>query len=247
MSTAIVMERIAEVSPRLNARIAGAFYLVTILTRMFVEIFVRNRLVVSDNAAATANNILAHEPLWRLGFATDIIAFASYIALAALLYELFKPVNRTLSLVAAFFGLVASVVHAISSLFHLAPLVLLGGAPYLTVFTVEQLQALALVFLRLRAAAYHNIGLVFFGLYLLSVGILIFKSAFLPRIIGVVMVLAGLSYMPFLSPPLARSMQPYILFFPAIGQISLTLWLLVMGVNAQRWKEQFNASRDRLS
>ena len=246
MSTAIVMERIAQVSPRLNARIAGVFYLVTILTRMFVEIFVRNRLVVSDNAAATANNIVAHEPLWRLGFATDIIAFASYIALAALLYELLKPVNQSLSLVAAFFGLVASVVHAISSLFHLAPLVLLGGAPYLTVFTVEQLQALALVFLRLRAAAYHNIGLVFFGLYLLSVGILIFKSAFLPRVIGVVMVLAGLSYMPFLSPPLARSMQPYILFFPAIGQISLTLWLLVMGVNAQRWKEQFNASRDRL-
>jgi Domain of unknown function (DUF4386) len=245
MSTAIVMERIAQVSPRLNARIAGVFYLVTILTRMFVEIFVRNRLVVSDNAAATANNIVAHEPLWRLGFATDIIAFASYIALAALLYELLKPVNQSLSLVAAFFGLVASVVHAISSLFHLAPLVLLGGAPYLTVFTVEQLQALALVFLRLRAAAYHNIGLVFFGLYLLSVGILIFKSAFLPRIIGVVMVLAGLSYMPFLSPPLARSMQPYILFFPAIGQISLTLWLLVMGVNAQRWKEQLNAARDR--
>jgi len=85
MSTAVVMERIAEASPRLNARIAGAFYLVTILTRMFVEIFVRNRLVVSDNAAATATNILAHEPLWRLGFATDIIAFASYIALTALL------------------------------------------------------------------------------------------------------------------------------------------------------------------
>ena len=77
MSTAVVMERIAEVSPRLKARIAGAFYLVTILTRMFVEIFVRNRLVVSDNAAATATNILAHEPLWRLGFATDIMAFAS--------------------------------------------------------------------------------------------------------------------------------------------------------------------------
>jgi len=245
MNISLATKRVPEVSPRLNARIAGVFYLVTILSRMFVEIFVRNRLVVSDNAAATATNILAHEPLWRLGFAIDIIAFASYIALTALLYELFKPVNRSLSLGAAFFGLAASVVHAISSLFHLAPLVLLGGGPYLSVFTVEQLQALALVFLRLRAAAYHNIGLVFFGLYLLSVGILIFKSAYLPRIIGVVMVLAGLSYMPFLSPPLARSMQPYILFFPAIGQISLTLWLLVMGVNAQRWKEQVNASRDR--
>jgi hypothetical protein len=241
MSTAVMMERITEASPRFRARIAGVFYLLTIVTRMFVEIFVRNRLVVSDDAAATAANILAHEPLWRWGFATDIIAFASYVALAALLYEVFKPVSRSLSLVAAFFSVVASVVQAISSLFHLAPLVLLGGAPYLRVFTVEQLQALALVFLRLRAAAYHNIGLVFLGLYILLVGILILRSTFLPRVLGGLMVLAGLSYVLFLSPPLVRSLQPYILVFPGVGQISLCLWLLVMGVNAQRWKEQASA------
>jgi uncharacterized protein DUF4386 len=233
-----MMERIAEASPRSKARIAGVFYLLTILTRMFVETFVRNQLVVSDDASATATNILAHETLWRWGFAADIIAFASYVVLTALLYELFRPVNRSLSLVAAFFSLVACVVQAISSLFHLAPLVLLGGAPYLKVFTAEQLQALALVFLRLRAAAYHNIGLVFFGLYCLLVGILILRSTFLPRIFGVLMVLAGLSYVLFLSPPFARSLQPYILVFPGVGQISLTLWLLVIGVNVQRWKEQ---------
>jgi len=242
MGTAVMMERIAEASPRFKARIAGVFYLLTTLTRMFVEIFVRNRLVVSDDAAATATNILAHEPLWWWGFAADILAFASYIALTALLYELFKHVNRSLSLVAAFFSLVACVVQAISSLFHLAPLVLLGGARYLNVFTVEQLQALALVFLRLRAAAYHNIGLVFFGLYCLLVGILILRSTFLPRILGVLMVLAGLSYVLFLSPPLVRSLQPYILVFPGVGQISLTLWLLVIGVNEQRWKEQASAA-----
>ena len=238
MSTAVITERITATSPRLTARTAGVFYLLTILTRMFVEIFVRNRLVVSDDAAATAANIMAHEPLFRLGFAADIIAFASYIALTALLYELFKPVNRSLSLVAAFFSLVACVVQAISSLFHLAPLVLLGGAPYLRAFTVEQLQALALMFLRLRAAAYHNIGLVFFGLYCLLVGVLILRSTFLPRILGVLMVLAGLSYVLFLSPPLARSLQPYILVFPGVGQIALTLWLLGIGVNAQRWTTQ---------
>src|SRR5713226_9563298 len=135
MSAAVMMERIAEASPRLKARIAGVFYLLTTLTRMFVEISVRNRLVVSDDAAATATNILAHEPLWRWGFAADIIAFASYVALTALFYELFKPVNRSVSLVAAFFSLVACGVQAVSSLFHLAPLVLLGGAPYLSVFT----------------------------------------------------------------------------------------------------------------
>jgi len=233
-----MMEQIAAASPRLKARIAGVFYLVTIVARVIADAFVRNRLVVSDDAAATATNIMAHEPLFRLGFAADIIAFASYIALTALLYELFKPVNRSLSLVAAFFSLVAAVVQAISSLFHLAPLFLLGGAPYLRVFTVEQLQALALVFLRLRAAAYHSIGLVFFGLYCLLVGILILRSAFLPRSLGVLMVLAGLSYVLFLSPTLAWSLQPYILVFPGVGQISLCLWLLVIGVNAQRWKEQ---------
>src|ERR1700687_183005 len=131
MSAAIMVERIAEASPQFKARMAGVFYLLTTLTRMFVEIFVRNRLVVSDDAAATATNIMAHEPLWRWGFAADIIAFASYIAFAALLCEVVKPVNRSLSLVAAFFSLVAAVVQAISSLFHLAPLFLLGGAPYL--------------------------------------------------------------------------------------------------------------------
>jgi hypothetical protein len=245
MSTTVMMQPTADASPRLKARIAGVLYLVTILTRMFVEIFVRNRLMVSDDAAATAANIMAHEPLWWWAFAGDIIAFASYIALAALLYELFKPVNRSLSLVAAFFTLVASVVQAISSLFHLAPLFLLGGARYLNVFTVEQLQALALVFLRLRAAAYHNIGLVFFGLYLLLVGILILKSTFLPRILGVLMVLAGLSYVLFLSPPLVRFLQPYILVFPGVGQISLCLWLLGIGLNAQRWTEQASIAGER--
>jgi len=240
-----MMERIAEASPRFRARMAGVFYLLTILTRMIVEILVRGRLVVSDDAAATATNILAHEPLWRWGFAADIIAFASYVALTALFYELFKPGSRSVSLSAAFFSLVACAVQAVSSLFHLAPLVLLGGTPYLRVFNLEQLQALALMFLRLRAQCYHNIGLVFFGLYCLLIGYLIFRSTFLPRIIGLLMMLAGLSYIMFLSPPLVRYLQPYILFFPGVGQISLTLWLLVMGVNVQRWKEQASAAAVR--
>jgi len=238
MNASQLTERITEVSPRFTARMAGVLYLITIVARMLVEILVRKRLVVADDAAATATNIMAHEPLWQWGFAGDIISFASYVALTALLYELFKPVNRNVSLVSAFFGVVASVVQAVSSLFHLAPLFLLGSATYLQVFTVAQLQALALVFLRLRAAAYHSIGLVFFGVYLLLVGILILRSAFLPRVLGVLLVLAGFSYVLFLSPPLMHSLQTYILIFPGVGQISLCLWLLAIGVNEQRWKEQ---------
>lgn len=232
----------AHPSPQLQARIAGMLYLLTILARVIADAFVRNRLVVSDDAVATATNIMAQEPLFRLGFAADLLAFASYVALTAILYELFKPVNRGLSLAAASFSLVACAVQALSSLFHLAPLLLLGGAPYLGVFGVEQLQALASMFLRLRAAAYHNIGLVYFGVYCLLVGILILKSTFLPRILGALMALAGLSYLAFLSPLFARSLQPYILVFPGVGQVSLCLWLLVMGVNAQRWDEQATAT-----
>src|SRR6478672_7237990 len=158
-------DSIAELSPSRRARIAGAFYLLTILARMFVEISVRNRFIVSDSPATTASNILGHEALFRIGFAADNVAFAAYLVLTALLYQLFRPVNKSISLIAVYFSLVACVVQAVSSLFHLAPLVLLGGATYLRAFSAEQLQTLALVFLKLRALCYHNIGLVFFGIY----------------------------------------------------------------------------------
>ena len=238
MTTAASRLRTDHASPLTTARIVGAFYLLTIATRMLVEIFVRNRFIVSDDAAATAANVLAHEPLFRLGFAADMVAFASYVVLTALLYGLLKPVNRSVSLVAAFLSLVACAVQALSSVFYLIPVVLLKKSPYTNAFTREQLQALVLVFFSLRAMCYHNIGLVFFGLYCLLIGYLILMSAFLPRVIGALMMLAGCSYANFVSPPLVAQLQPYILVFPAVGQISLTLWLLVIGVNAQRWTEQ---------
>jgi hypothetical protein len=236
-----MMERIGETSPRFKARIAGVFYLLTILARVIADAFVRNRLVVSDDAAATATNIMAHEPLFRLGFAADIIAFASYIALTALLYELFKPVNRSLSLVAAFFSLVACVVQAISSLFHLAPLFILGGAHYLSVFSREQLQALALLFLKVNDHG-AAIALVFFGFYALLTGYLTIRSTFLPWILGVLGMFGGLGWLSFLYLPLGYRLFPYIAALGLLGAASLILWLLVFGVNEQRWKEQASAA-----
>ena len=190
MSTAVMTERIREASPRFKAKIAGVFYLLTILTGGFA-LFVSGRLVVSGDAAATATNILAHEPLFRLAFAAELIMNACYIAVTALFYDLFKPVNRSLSLLAAFFSLVGCAIGAVSCLFYLAPLVVLGGAQYLSVFKVEQLQALAFIFLKLHTQAF-NIGIVFFGFYCLLIGYLILRSTFLPRILGAGMVFAGL-------------------------------------------------------
>jgi hypothetical protein len=237
-----MMERIAEASPRCKARIAGVFYLLNGLTYGFAMGSVRGKLVVYGDAAATAHNILAHEPLYRLGFAADLIAAVCYITVTLLLYDLFKPVNRSLSLLAAFFSLVGCAVMALCTLFHLAPLVVLGGAQYLSVFKVEQLQALALMFLKLHAQA-SSIYMVFFGCYCLLIGYLIFRSTFMPRIVGVFMAIAGLGYLTFLSPPLANYLFPHILIpAGALGEGSLVVWLLVFGVNVQQWKEQASAA-----
>jgi len=234
-----MMERIGEASPRFTARIAGVFYLMVFLTA--VPVLAGGRLVVSGDAAATATNILAHEALFRLGWAFNLIATACYIVVTALFYDLFKPVNRSVSLTAAFFSVVGCALGALSGVFQLAPLAVLGGPQYLSVFTVEQLQALALLLLKLQAQAY-NIGLVFFGFYCILIGYLIFRSLFLPRILGALMVFAGLGWLTFLSPPLANHLSPYILAPGLLGEGSLTLWLLVIGVNAQRWKEQAGAA-----
>jgi hypothetical protein len=158
-----------------------------------------------------------------------------------LFYELFKPVNRSLSLVAAFFSLVGCAILAFGGLFQLAPLVVLGGSPYLSVFKVEQLRALAQMFLQLNTEA-ANIYLVFFGFYDLLIGYLIFRSAFLPRILGVLMALAGLGWLTFLSPPLGNHLSPYNLVLGFVAELLLMLWLLVMGVNVQRWNAQASAA-----
>src|SRR5580693_514470 len=153
-----MMERMAEASPRPRARITGVVYLFYFLTAVIGEFFLKG-LVVDGDAAATANNLLAHQPLFRLGLATGLIATVCYVAVTALFYDLFKPVNRGLSLLAAFFSLVGCAILAFASVFQLAPLVVLGGGQYLSVFKVEQLRALALLFLELNTQS-ANICLV---------------------------------------------------------------------------------------
>jgi uncharacterized protein DUF4386 len=240
MSTAVMMKRIAEATPRPSARITGVVYLLYFLTAVLGGFFMRG-IVVDGDAAATANNLLAHQPFFRLGLATGLIATACYIAVTALFYELFKPVNRGLSLLAAFFSLVGCAVQAFGSIFQLAPFVVLGSSQYLSVFKVEQLRAVALMFLELNTLAV-NICLVFFGFYDLLIGYLIFRSAFLPRILGGLMAFAGLGWLTFLSPPLANYLSPYNLVLGFLAELLLMLWLLVKGVNVQRWKDQASAA-----
>src|SRR5579862_1255923 len=240
MSTAVMVERIAGTSPRPRAKITSVFYLLYFLAAVAELIFLKG-LVVNGDAASTANNILAHQPLFRLGLATGLIATACYVAVTALFYDLFKPVNRSLSLLAAFFSLVGCAILAFASLFQLAPLVVLGGAQYLSVFKVEQLRALASLFLELYGLTV-SICFVFFGVYCVLLGYLIFWSSFLPRFLGVLMAFAGLGWLTFLFPPLANQLSPYNLALGFLAELALMLWLLVMGVDVQRWKEQARAA-----
>lgn len=226
-----------ETSPRLKARMAGVFYVLTGAASVIGGMYIPGKLVVPGEAAASATAILAHQHLFELGFSVMLVAVMCSVVLTVLFYDLFKPVNRNLSLAAALFHLVGLAILSVASLLQLAPLIVLGGSPYLSVFTPEQVQALAYLLLELNTQA-ANAFLAFFGLYCVLIGYLIFRSTFLPRIIGVFMALAGLGYLTFLSPPLAGYLSPYNLFPAALGEGSLMLWLLAVGVNPQRWNEQ---------
>jgi hypothetical protein len=229
-------------SPSFRARVAGVIAWIT-TTAAFAAI-VRGRLIVFDDAAATAHNILSHQLLFRLAFAADIIAIL-YVVYTLLLYTLFRAVNRDLSLLAACFSLVGCAIGTLKCLFHLAPLIVLGSASTSSAFNAQQLQELALLFLKLHSQGY-NISMVLFGSYNLLIGCLIFKSMFLPRILGVLLAISGLCYIinsfsNFISPAFAAHLLPYILI-PGVAELLLALWFVVMGVNAERWNAQASAA-----
>ena len=227
----------AEVSPRIKARIARVFELLEGFTSAGGQVVILGSLVVVGNATTTAANILAHEQLYRLGFSFSIIGTVFHIIWGLLFYELCKPVNRTIALLALCVILVGSAMQALIGLLYLAPLLVLHGGSALSAFTTQQAQALAFVFLKLNAAAF-NIDLVFFGLWCVVSGYLIFRSTFLPRILGVLLVIDGLGWMLYLLLPLAQHLFPFIAVASGLTEIPLMFWLIVAGVNDERWKEQ---------
>lgn len=246
MSTAVSEERFAEASPLLQARVAGALWLAVIAAGV-LGVVVEAKLVVRGDAALTAANITASESLFRVGCAADIFGGACYLGVTVLLYCLLKPAGRSLSLLAAFFGLAGVAVGAVGSVGRLAPLVLLGGGKYADAFTTTQSQALTMWSLSLQVLGF-TIAMVFFGLQCVSVGCLIVRSNFLPRALGVLLALGGSSYVfssfaNILSPPFGALVFPFIIPAAVVGEGALTLWLLFKGVHVQRWNERAVGSR----
>ena len=216
---------------RRMARIAGVFYLMDFA--FGPALYAIRKFVVSGDAAATATNIAAHHTLFQLGFAGNMIAIVTYVAVTALFYQLFKPVNKTVSLLAAFMSLMGCAVLAVGCVFYLAAL---PASPRL-----QQSPTLTLMFIKLYAQSF-NTSFVFFAFYCILIGYLIFRSLFMPRILGVGMMLAGLGWVTALWPPLVPYLSPYLMVF-GLGEGALIVWLLVKGVDSERWNEQAAASR----
>lgn len=232
-------------SPRSRARLAGVIILIEGLAAVRGQLRIPGQFIVTSDAAATAANILSNETLFQLGISLTLIAVAFHVAWKVLFYDLFKPVNRTLSLLALFVGLIAIGLQAVSAIFQMAPLTILHGGEFSSAFTAEQLQALAYLSLRLQGQTF-NTYLVFFGLWCLLTGYLIFRSGFIPRLVGQLEMLAGVAYLILLWPPLASALHPYYLFF-GVGELVLLVWLLVKGVDSERWHARARALNRALS
>jgi hypothetical protein len=231
------MNQGTEVSPRSLARLAGMCQLLEAITATLGQVIILGRLIVPANAAGTAANIVGHERLYWCGFASSVLAVLFHVAWAFLMYELLKPVNRRVSIFAMLVMLMGCAMLAVTGLLYIAPLLILQGGGWFSGFTAAQLQALAAAFLRLNAYAF-DIHTVFFGVWCVLTGYLIFKSTFLPKVLGILLVVSGLGWMFYLSPPFAVPLFPFIAAASAIGEIPLELWLIVVGLNEARWKEQ---------
>lgn len=229
-------------SPTALARIAGLLYLVIFVAAPFAEFFVREGLVVAGDAALTAQNIRGSEELFRAGFVTDLVVFVIEVAQAAILYVLFAPVSRPVALVMSFARLVQATILGLNLLNMYTGLHVLTAAEYGAGLGQDGVETLALVFLRAQSFGYE-LALVFFALHLFTLGYLVYVSGFLPRVLGVLLVVSGVGYVAnsfsvFLVPGLTDLMATVVVVAALIGELPLALWLLVKGVDSDRWRER---------
>lgn len=226
------------ISDKNLARIAGFCYLIVIATGIFSEVFVRQALRVSHDALFTAQNIKTHEMLFRWGFVADLINFVIGLPAILIIYHIFKRVNKLMLQLALAFVIIQTAIIAVNLLNQISPLLILSNETYLNAFQPNQLAALSLLSLNIQIQGYA-IGLVFFGFYCLIIGYVIYKSNIIPKILGILYAFSGLCYLinsftMFLSKGFANPLFLYLAIPIFIGELSLSLWLLIKGIDTSK-------------
>ena len=225
-------------SPQKTARVAGFLYLIIFCLALFAELFVRQSLIVPGDATTTANNIMASDGLFRIGIVSFLIEQMVFLLLPLVLYKLLKPVNKNIAALMVILVLVGIPIAMLNLLNQFAVLLLVSGADYLTAFEADQLHAQVMLFLDLYQ---HGIFIakIFWGLWLFPLGYLVFKSGFLPRILGILLIISGLGYLidDFMVLLLPNS-GAILSLFAFIGEWLFALWLLIKGVNVEQWEKR---------
>jgi hypothetical protein len=225
-------------------RAAGALLLLTMIGGFFGELYMPSRILVSDDPAATARNIVESSFLFRLGFAAYLVEAICDIALSLVFYVLLKPVDRNLALLAAFFGLVSTAVFAVGELFYFGASLPLGTAEYLASFSADQRNVLSMLSIRMYGLA-AGIFMAFYGIATAVRGYLVYRSGYLPRVLGILMMLGGAGFIArnfvlVLAPAYASDVFLVPMF---ISGLSLMLWMLLKGVDVSKWEARAALSR----
>ena len=229
-------------SPSVYARIVGALYLLIFFIGPFAFFLGRTSVVVPGDPAATVDNLMASETMFRLGMVAETVIVLVEIIVSAILYALFRPVNRPLSLAAAFARFAQAILQAVNLFTAVPALLLLGGVGYLTVFDPDQLNALVLLFLETNAFVIIIWGLVF-GFHLLLLGYLVYNSGFLPRILGILLIIGGVGYLAqsyghILVPQYDEILSTVVIVLSIPGELAFTVWLLWKGVDVEQWEQR---------
>lgn len=237
----------ARISPQVYARFGGLLYLLVIILGAAQELVVRGKIIVTGDATSTVVNLRSMESLWRSGIAAEMISLICTIAFAWIMYILLKPVNKNLALLAAFFSIIALSVETAASLQLSNALLPLRESSYFSAFTPTQLDTLASLAIQQHGSGF-GIALLLFGCYFSIAAYLIFKSGFLPKALGILYLIPGLSYLTssfaLILAPVFASQYYFVMAGPAIiGEGALCLWLLFKGINLEQWKLRATESK----
>jgi hypothetical protein len=226
-----------EASPTVRGRILAALYLVVVVCGIVGQAVIADSFVTANDAGATAANIRDNPALYRLAFTIFMVEMIAQVVTSLLFYDLLKPVNRSVARIAAVVGITGAGIKTFARLFYYAPLILLGGAPYLSALGPSQLDAWSQVFIRLNSQG-AAIALIFFGVESILGGWLVYRSGFLPRFLGVLSMIGGLGWLTYLWPPLGNQAFMFVALFALVGLTVKIGWLFIRGVDDARWRER---------